>query len=906
MAKSGSKKKSKKSALPFASVVKKSDSENKNNDKDGHLPQVFPRHRPRPPKGNFLRDESPYRDSFEEALRGPYEGFVVDEAEALVSSSVTSNEDCSIKENTIQSSLESMKQNGFFRTDVTQPFGLGTKCAKTYVTRCLVGNPGTTYKYLGLRMFSHPWMIDADDTSTNNLKADRKRMNRKRPKRTFDGCDGGKSNNPYQGDSRRAIAEDASTIRELSQNLTKRTMMHLRDLDDSRRQRRALATKGRSDFDICLINRMESSSDLKPFVLGGGSGASGIDNNKHKNNKNKITNKDATKTSVSWHADSSLEHYSTIAVYQTLLGGFKTHHGNKSKDKTKDKTPTKGETNAEEGQWWVALRVAPHSEGPQASQKRRGTNIGTSVVEETPPIAVTLPSGSAYYLLDDFNHHHQHTVLTTGKAATAGVRYSCTFRLLRDSHNVRDWIDRGNAAIRQFHKKGAKIWRSEQLLLTEIESEWIRQFFIQGTGNQNLLWESYWKAAIEELLSIWSQLEYRTKQTMDLFRAAAEEKCGFDTIVNKKSSGSESIDRKPTKAERKARDRRKKSLEKIEELVSRVSSNDDYSTMHNDATGEIAYVELYQPFAELLEERAEMRELWGKREKDHVFHDMTPDCRPMKAPFKYEQATNESNGSGRECFGMSPLPKSPAKLKEMSKQLVQCGQAFREGDISLLPPLWKLNKPNSDSPIQEELEESNHTKPMDWSGWSSLNQVFGLELQHPWAGAVVDGKKSIETRSYTLPPSLIGKKIMIIQSSSGQAGISSLGNSINISDTEKSGGNKIVGWCIFSSVKVYTTEKDFRAEDNLHLVRPDSGYGWKNGVTKKIYGWIVEEQCRSDELSSSASLYDTGVRRFRSLFELCRETKTMSHEKNEKKKAKRSSVDRKNKENGKKKKRKRY
>lgn len=890
MAKSGSKKKSKKSALSSPSVVKKSDSENKNN--DGLLPQVFPQHHPRPPKGNFLRDESPYKDSFEEALRGPYEGFVVDEAETLLSSSATAHKDCSIEENTIQSSLESMKQDGFFRTDVTQPFGLGTKCAKTYVTRCLVGNPGTTYKYLGLRMFSHPWTIDAVDTSTSNFQANRKRKNKKRPKRTFDGSDGGENNNPDQGDSHRAIADDASTIRELSQNLTKRTMMHLRDLDDSRRQRRALATKGRSDFDICLINRMESSSDLKPFVLGGGS-TSGIDNNKHKNNKNKITDKDATKTSVSWHADSSLEHYSTIAVYQTLLGGSRIHHGNKSKDKIKHKT--------EEGKWWVALRVAPHSEGPQASQKRRGTNSETSVVEETPPIAVSLPSGSAYYLLDDFNHHHQHTVLTTGKAATAGVRYSCTFRLLRDSHNVRDWIDRGNAAIRQFHKKGAKIWRSEQLLLTEIESEWIRQFFIQGTGNQKLLWESYWKAAIEELLSIWSQLEYRTKQTMDLLRAAAEEKCGFDTIVNEESSGSKSIDRKPTKAERKARDRRKKSLEKIVELVSRVSSNDEYSTIHKDVTGEIAYTELYQPFAELLEERAEMRELWAKREKDHVFHDMTPDCRPMEAPFKYEQATNESNDPGRGCFGVSPLPKSPAKLNEMSRQLLQCGQAFREGDISLLPPLWKTNTPKSDSPIQEESEESNHTKPMDWSGWSSLNQVFGLELQNPWAGAVVDGKKYIETRSYTLPHSLIGKKIMIIQSSSGQAGISSLGNSINISDAETAGGNKIIGWCIFSSVKIYTMEKDFRAEQNLHLVRPDSGYGWKNGVTKKIYGWIVEEQCRYDKLSSSASVYGTGVRRFRSLFQLCRET--MTHEK---KKTKRNSVDRKNKENGKKKKRKRY
>ena len=889
MAKSGSKKKSKKSALPLPSrsVVKKSSSENKNN--DSLLPQVFPQYLARPPKGSLLRNESPYKDLFEEAIRGPYEGFVVDDADTLSSSPVTDNEEFSIQEHIVQSSLENMKRGGMFRTDVTQPFGLGTKCAKTYVTRCLVGNPGTTYKYLGLRMFAHPW------TSTSNSQVKRKRNNgQKRQKRCFEGF-GDDRNNTDQGDSHRAIGKDSSTIRELSKALTKRTSLHLLDLDDNRRERRAHSTKGRPDFDICLINRMESNSDLKPFVFGSGS-----------------TN-EGTKTSVSWHADSSLEHYSTIAVYQTLLGGSGTCYENVRENEKKHKKATKGKKNdKEEGKWWVALRVAHHAEGPQASQKRREVNSDSSVVEETPPIAVSLPTGSAYYLLDDFNHHHQHAVLTTGNASTAGVRYSCTFRLLRDSHNIQDWIDRGYTAIRQFHKKGPKIWRSEQLLLTEIESEWVRQFYIQGMGNHRLLWEPYWKAAIEELLSIWSQLEYRTKQTMDLLRAAAEERCGFDTIQNSNSNGGKSIDRKPTKAERKARERRKKSLEKIHELVSRVSSNDDNTnrgTMHEGVVGEIAHSELYQPFAELLDERAEMRELWAKREKDHVFHDMSPDCRPMEVPFKFEQplGANESNtGDGGECFGLSPLPKSHAKLKEMSQQLIQCGLAFRDGKISFLPPLWKSNAPKIDSSVREQSKESDHAKPMDWSGWGSLDQVFGLELQHPWAGAVVDGKKSIETRSYALPPSLIGRKIMIMQSSSGQAGISSLGNYIDLSRAEKAGGNrnKIIGWCIFSSVKLYATGKEFRNEENLHLVTPDSGYGWNDSASKKIYGWIVKDHYRYDESSSGASVYDTGVRLFRSLFQLSsREIKTNT---NTRKKSKRSGADRKNDKTGKKKKRKRF
>ena len=47
--------------------------------------------------------------------------------------------------------------NGMYQFDLTQPTGLGTKVVKTFVSRCLVGCPGITYKYLGLRMFAFPW-----------------------------------------------------------------------------------------------------------------------------------------------------------------------------------------------------------------------------------------------------------------------------------------------------------------------------------------------------------------------------------------------------------------------------------------------------------------------------------------------------------------------------------------------------------------------------------------------------------------------------------------------------------------------------------------------------------------------------------------------------------------------------
>ena len=102
---------------------------------------------------------------------------------------------------------------------------------------------------------------------------------------------------------------------------------------------------------------------------------------------------------------------------------------------------------------------------------------------------------------------------------------------------------------------------------------------------------------------------------------------------------------------------------------------------------------------------------------------------------------------------------------------------------------------------------------------------------------------------------------------------------------------------------MYTTEKEFRGEENLHLVTPDSGYGWKDGATKKSYGWVAEKHCRYDESSSGANHFGAGVRRFRSLFQLSREVKSTAKTR---KKSKRSNTDQKNDQAGKKKKRKRY
>ena len=63
-----------------------------------------------------------------------------------------------------------LEAEGKYQYDVTQPAGLGTKTAMTYVTRCVVGEPGTTYKYLGLRMFSIPWTPGSVGSSEHSVE----------------------------------------------------------------------------------------------------------------------------------------------------------------------------------------------------------------------------------------------------------------------------------------------------------------------------------------------------------------------------------------------------------------------------------------------------------------------------------------------------------------------------------------------------------------------------------------------------------------------------------------------------------------------------------------------------------------------------------------------------------------
>ena len=309
-----------------------------------------------------------------------------------------------------------MNEAGIFLYDIVQPGG--KKLSRTFVTRTLIGAPGSTYKYLGLRLFSHPWcQVTADGNAS------------------IEEGTSSKSSLVELGYSK-TCAKALLDIGKLNQTLIQRTHTALKTHIAPHIPNNMV---GSADYSLTLINRMEPSTvknDLKLDKIHG-----------------------MGKTSVSWHKDSGLQDFSSIAVYHSM-----------------EPHPSTNSTDAEQP-WRVALRVADSN-------------------SKTPALSVPLPSGAVYYLLDDFNHQHEHAVL----AGAETLRYSSTHRVAKvgcgtwqyirekcekvlslplctrigiEGKDITDIVGCFDTVAKR--KQLEKSVRTCESLLTELEFEWIRQ-----------------------------------------------------------------------------------------------------------------------------------------------------------------------------------------------------------------------------------------------------------------------------------------------------------------------------------------------------------------------------------------------------------------------------------------------
>lgn len=391
-------------------------------------------------KSKYLTPED--GDDFDSCLKECYRGFIYENPNDIPRSI----------HDAYSSLFDGLNDSGLFLYDVVQPGG--KKSSLTFVKRTLVGDPGSTYKYLGLRLFSHPW-CDVDENGDGRvIEGELSCLGMTLVKLG------------YSKKCARALIETGLVNKKVIDRTNKILHTNIAPLVKN-------GLVGSADYSLTLINKMEpftQKKDLKNDTIHG-----------------------LGKTSVSWHKDSGLQDFSSIAVYHNLQDV-----NGRCVNEMDDKVIP----------WKVALRVADSN-------------------TRSPALSVPLPSGSLYYLLDDFNHRHEHAVISGSDL----LRYSSTHRVARDGAGTWKYIrekcktvllnslcveilksSREQRAPSLVHyentsqrKKLVKEVRSCHQLMTEIEFEWIRQWYIQGKNHSEL--HHYWVKPIAYLEDVFIKLE---------------------------------------------------------------------------------------------------------------------------------------------------------------------------------------------------------------------------------------------------------------------------------------------------------------------------------------------------------------------------------------------------------------
>lgn len=298
-----------------------------------------------------------------------------------------------------KSVLERLRDANYYQYDIVMAGGKHT--SRTFVKRTLVGNPGITYKYLGLRLFAHAW------------------------------------SGPGVSPLMRSICD------------MNRKMIRMTQKFENHQN---------CEYNLTLINYMEPTTHSSRVGF------------------KEEANYGMGKVSVSWHADSSLELGSSIGVYHCL--------------------PTQ---KSSKWDWRIALRPSPES---------------AAAKDKVKPIVVDTKDGDAYFLLGNFNETHQHCVL----AGSQANRISSTHRVAVTQEDTYEYIlKRVKIARKRFRgllekcsgkeeeTLDAKVLRHCQKVLTEVETEWIAQYWLQGGQHDTM--HTWWQKPMKMLEAYWRALE---------------------------------------------------------------------------------------------------------------------------------------------------------------------------------------------------------------------------------------------------------------------------------------------------------------------------------------------------------------------------------------------------------------
>lgn len=106
--------------------------------------------------------------------------------------------------------------------------------------------------------------------------------------------------------------------------------------------------------------------------------------------------------------------------------------------------------------------------------------------------------------------------------------------------------------------------------------------------------------------------------------------------------------------------------------------------------------------------------------------------------------------------------------------------------------------------------------------------MTGLNVQIPWSRFLIDGCKSVETRSYPLPTKYEGVELALIETPGKYGDFKS----------------RIIGTITFSHSFQYPDKQSWKDDYNRHKVEDDEFFNWND---KPKYGWVVSNFSKFDK-----------------------------------------------------------
>lgn len=96
----------------------------------------------------------------------------------------------------------------------------------------------------------------------------------------------------------------------------------------------------------------------------------------------------------------------------------------------------------------------------------------------------------------------------------------------------------------------------------------------------------------------------------------------------------------------------------------------------------------------------------------------------------------------------------------------------------------------------------------------------GINIQYPISQLIVDGKKTIETRTYPIPEKYLNQEMLLIETPGKEGKFKA----------------RIIAIIKFTKCFQYKTKKEFYSQSDKHCVTKDSTWAWNDGDK---WGWEV-------------------------------------------------------------------